>query len=294
MLAFITTLRHPQNSVDYARVERLLEDTLDSVAQQTSEAHVIIVVGNRRPDFALPPRAHFVQVDFPPPAPPTGAQTAREPFVWDKGTKLGVGLIAARRFDPTHVMIFDADDFVHRGIAATVEGDPGNAGWVIRDGWTYSRARNSYVGEPDFNRRCGTSFVVPFEAYGVPADLPVTASQEQVAAGFGERLFAIMGAHRDAVEWYSAHGRELQAFPYPAAVYHVDTGENHSGNSLQGVARPYGRMLRRDFGIKPSLGRVRTLLAAAGPEALLFEARQVSTRRRARRAAARDRRGTAR
>ena len=35
MLAFITTLRHPQNSVDYSRVEQLLLDTLNSVAQQS-------------------------------------------------------------------------------------------------------------------------------------------------------------------------------------------------------------------------------------------------------------------
>ena len=33
MLAFITTLRHPQNAADYGRVEALLQDTLASLTQ---------------------------------------------------------------------------------------------------------------------------------------------------------------------------------------------------------------------------------------------------------------------
>jgi hypothetical protein len=269
MLAFITTLRHPQNSVSYARVEGLLGDTLKSVAQQSSEDYVIVIVGNKRPDFTLPDRTHFVQVDFPAPAPATGAQTARQPFVWDKGTKLGIGLAAARRFSPTHVMFFDADDFVHCDLAATISANPDHRGWVMRDGWMFSRARNSYVSQPEFNRTCGTSFILPFEAYEVPEDLEVSAPQQQVAEVFGERLSTIMGAHRNAEAWYREHGRILASFPYRGAVYHVDTGENHSGKSLTGVARPWGRMIHRDFGIEPSRGRLSTLWAAVGPQSVL-------------------------
>lgn len=269
MLAFVTTLRHPQNSVDYARVEKLLEETLHSVSQQTTSEYVILIVGNKKPDFALPPRTHFVPVSFDPPAPPTGAQTAREPFIWDKGTKFGIGLAAARQFAPTHVMGFDADDFVHRDLAAAVRNDPTSPGWVVRNGWTYSRARNSYVRQHEFNRACGTSFVIPFEAYAVPDDLTVTASQQEVAAAFGERLNEIMGAHRNAEAWHRARGRELKTFPFRAAVYHVDTGENHSGQTLKGLARPLGSRVRREFGIVSSMGRIATLRAAVGPKAIL-------------------------
>lgn len=269
MLAFITTLRHPQNSVSYGRVEDLLKETLGSVARQTSEDYVVIIVGNKRPDFELSPRTHFVQVDFPPPAPATGAQTAREPFVWDKGTKLGIGLIAAREYDPTHVMIFDADDFVHRGLAATVHENANHVGWVMRDGWMYSRARNSYVHQKEFNRACGTSFIVPMVAYEVPADLTTSATQEQVAAAFGDRLSTIMGAHRNADAWHRDHGRHLEPFPYRAAVYHVDTGENHSGNTLMGLARPSTAKFRREFGIRSTKSNAATLWAALGPRRLV-------------------------
>ncbi len=64
MLAFITSLRHPQNSSDYTRVERLLKGTLASVTAQTDPGFVVIVVGNERPAFDLPRRTVFVQAEF--------------------------------------------------------------------------------------------------------------------------------------------------------------------------------------------------------------------------------------
>ena len=285
MLAFITSLRHPQNSADYARVELLLEETLRSVTQQTSEDFVVIVVGNREPAFALGDRVHFVPVDFPPPAPPDGPRTARAPFVRDKGTKIGVGLAAARRFDPDHVMIFDADDFVHRELAAFVAERPGRPGWVIDRGWMYSRARNAYRVQNGFNRTCGTCHILPFDAYGVPDDLAPTASQEEVVEAFGERLEAMLGAHREAVEWHAARGRRLERLPFRGAVYHVDTGENHSGKAMRGVARPLGRRLRRDFAIPSNRSSLITLWSAVGPGALWESVSQsaVVNARRARR-----------
>lgn len=86
MPAFVTSLRHPNNSADYDRVEVLLQDTLASITRQTCDDYVIIIVGNRKPSFDLP------------------------------GTKVGVGLVAAREFDPEYVMQVYADDFVHRGL----------------------------------------------------------------------------------------------------------------------------------------------------------------------------------
>lgn len=268
MLAFVTSLRHPQNSVDYTRVEELLRKTLASVTAQTSDDFVVIVVGNKEPSFALPDRVHFVHADFPPPAPPTGAQTARAPFVWDKGTKIGLGLIAARRFQPDHAMIFDADDFVSNRLAAFAAANPASPGWVIRDGWMYSSARRLVRRQPDFNRTCGTSFVIPYEAYGVP-DLPLTASQQEIADGYGERLEAILGAHRGAVEWYREHQQRIVApLPFRGAVYHVDTGENHSGKAMTGVAIPPSARVRREFTLPTGATSAATYWDAFGPRAI--------------------------
>lgn len=266
MLAFLTTLRHPQNSADYARVESLLRDTLASLGRQSCDDYVVIIVGNRRPAFPLPDRALFIEVDFPPPSDINGPQTGRASVIWDKGTKTAVGLIAARAFAPEYVMCFDADDFVHREVAAFAHDRPDRAGWVVTRGWVYSRARNAYAMRRKFFRICGTSFIVPFEAYEVPVDLTVSATQQEIAAAFGERLENIL-EHGYAFDWWREHGRRLEPLPFFGAVYQVDTGENHSGNALVGPALPYRPHLDRDFAIRPSKSPAATLWASLGPGA---------------------------
>jgi hypothetical protein len=110
MLAFITTLRHPQNSADYGRVESQLQDTLASITRQSSDDYVVMLVGNRRPGFPLPEHTVFVEVDFPPPSDHKGPQTGPAAGIWDKSTKTAIGLAAARDFEPEYVMPVDADE----------------------------------------------------------------------------------------------------------------------------------------------------------------------------------------
>lgn len=274
MLTFVTSLRHPQNSADYASVERLLHETLASVTSQVDADFRAIVVGNRRPDRPLPPRVEFVEVDFPAPSPPDGPRTARAPFVWDKGTKIGVGLIAAARYEPTHAMIFDADDFVHRDLARFVSDRGAERGWYVDTGWMYSRVRGVYIEQRNFHRACGTSLIVPFSAYGTPS-LDVNATQDQISEAFGERLPRVLGAHRDAVEWFSEQGVDMSPLPFEGAVYHVDTGENHSGKTLRGRARPYDDRMAREFCVPRPPSALASWWWSRGPQPL-FE----STRRR--------------
>lgn len=266
MLAFITTVRHPQNSADYGRVESLLQDTLLSLTRQSCDDHVSIIVGNRRPAFALPDRTVFVRVDFPPPSDIQGPRTGNASVIWDKGTKTAVGLIAARDYQPEYVMPVDADDFVHRDIAAFVGAHPGRDGWVVKRGWVYSQARNCYALRRNFFRICGTSFIVPYRGYGVPAELTTSATQQDIAEAFGERLENVL-EHGYAFEWWRTQGKDLQPLPFTGAVYHVDTGENHSGNVLVGPALPYRPHLYRDFAIRPSKPTGATLWSAFGAPA---------------------------
>ncbi|OMC35547.1 hypothetical protein A5740_00365 [Mycobacterium sp. GA-1841] len=267
MLVFITTLRHPQNAADYGRVEALLQDTLASVSRQSCDEYLIIIVGNRPPSFPLPARTVFVEVDFPPPSLHQGPRTGPASVIWDKGTKNAIGLIAAREYRPDYVMLFDADDFVHRDIAAFVHGHPGAAGWVSTRGWIYSRRRNAYALRRKFYRHCGTSFIIPWDAYQVPDVLTVSSTQREIFDAFGVRLEKVL-EHGFAYDWWRQHGRTLEPLPFPAAVYHVDTGENHSGNILFGPAMPYRSHLYRDFGLRPSKGPAVTLWSAVGPASL--------------------------
>lgn len=249
-LAFVTSLRHPANATDYGRVEALLERTLRSIARQTSDDYVVIVVGNRPPSFALPPRTTFVPVDFPPTAEPVKREERWEALIADKGSKLAVGLLAARAHEPDFVMVFDADDFVHRDLVRWVGAqDPASPGWYIADGWRYSSARGAGERIDDLYRVCGTCYVVPWRAYAVPEGLPASATQAEVLEAFGERARFILGKHRDADVWFAEHGFPLAPLPFAGSVYHVDTGENHSGKRIDGPASMMPRAIAAEFGI---------------------------------------------
>ena len=237
-----------------------------------------IIVGNREPSFPLPPRTHFVQVDFPPPAAITGPHADRDGFVLDKGSKIGLGLAAARDHGASWVMVFDADDFVHRDLTRFVGQHPDAAGWVIDEGWVYSRTRNGFRPKRGFNRTCGTSYVIPLEAYQVPETLSTRASQEEVVSGFGDVLPNIIGAHRNAVRWHAERGRVLRSLPFRGAVYQVDTGENHSGREFPELLLPWHRRLGEAFGVRSQLGRMATLRACLGPSAIVQTAAALARR----------------
>jgi hypothetical protein len=267
VLLFVTSLRHPVNARDYDVVERLLRQTLRSLENQTDDDYRVVVVGHRVPAFALPARTEFVTVDFAPPDPENGVHAGRTAFVRDKGTKLGLGLSVARRWEPDHVMIVDADDLVSSRLTEFVHHAPARDGWVVETGYKYSATRQTYQVLPRFNRHCGSCHVVRFEHYRVP-DLDVGASQEDILEAYGERLPRVIGRHRDALEAFAEWGVDLEPLPFRAAVYTVDAGENHSASSLAGLARPVNARFAAEFAVPRARPVLPVALDGLGPRAL--------------------------
>jgi hypothetical protein len=252
VLVFITSVRHPHNATDYSRVERLLRRTLASVCAQNDPNFRAIVVANRPLRFATPKMVETVVVDFPAPSDHHGAQIDREAILRDKGTKLAVGVLAARRHPATHIMPFDADDFVSRRLAGFVNNHPTATGWYLPKGHAYYERRGLTRHLDNFHERCGTSFVIRQDLYG-PADLPVTATQDALYDGFGEFVVReLLGSHRVALKHLRATGTPLQPLPFRGAAYTLETGENWSGDGLAGFAWPVRRTLEHEFGLPRS------------------------------------------
>ncbi|MGN7977333.1 hypothetical protein ACTJJ4_07135 [Microbacterium sp. 22195] len=270
-LAFVTSLRHPHNSRDYRAVEEQFAAGLASWMRQTSPRFAVIVVANRRPPLADDPRIRFVQVDFPPPSNVAGPRTGLAAVVRDKGTKLAVGLAAARDAGARHVMFVDDDDFVSNRLAAFVAQHPDAAGWTFTDGWRINverRALRAHHG--DFHLQCGSSHIVRTDLLPeVPAGAP---TQEQLYAALGDRLERWLGSHMHIHD-----DIELAPLPFPGALYRVGQAEAHSGNSLSGWSRPVSASVAREFGV-PATGLAPWSLARA----VLPSARAVRERLRRR------------
>ncbi len=254
MLAFITSVRNPHNSTDYGRVELLLRRTLRSVCAQTDRDFRVIVVTNRPPSFTVPEKVEVIRVDFPAPDSHEGSQISVEAIRRDKGTKLAVGVLAARRLDATHVMQFDADDFLSRDIAAFVNSHAGEQGWYFSKGYVFYARRGLIKGVANFHENCGTSFVLREDLYG-RADLELDATQDAIYAAFGSDVVTdVLGSHPKTLAHFAARGIELAPLPFHGATYALETGENWSGELYPGFGWPVTPKLTREFGFqRPAL-----------------------------------------
>lgn len=230
MIAFITSIRHPANCRSYERIGCLLDRTLGSVCRQSNGDFIVVVVSNRKPPTRLNDRrVVHVQVDFPPAHPTKGCTPDLEQTRLDKGTKYAAGLIHARVHRPTHVMFFDADDFIHRDIAAFANDRPDADGWYIDQGYVYWEGSSRIFAIRDFWRFCGTCNIVAFRLLDPGDRVTAASSQTEILETLGDRsVRRILGSHPFIAEHFDALGWSLEPLSFPGAIYVRGTGENRS------------------------------------------------------------------
>ena len=245
MLIFLLALQSPAASKDWARVSRLCERTLRSVCQQTVENFRVILVCNQKPDtdFTHPALA-IVEEEFPLPQDTPGRML-------DKWIKVKRGLVAAHEYGPAHVMITDADDCVHRGLAALAAAHPDCHGWAFETGYLHDAGSPWVFRLKKFDRYCGTSGIVRLDAHEFPASMDEPT----------ENFFILWNGHGVVGDYLSERGRPLRPLPFIGAIYNADTGENHTSMCLRNwrskkmlikkllYTRPLTRSIRRDFGL---------------------------------------------
>jgi len=233
MIVFITSIRHPLNNNSYERVLELAGRTLASVCSQVSDGFRVLIVCNEVPalDFSHP-RIQFVKVSFPPPSRRPSPNLLVEEVRLDKGSKLLVGLIHAKRLNPTHVMFFDADDFLSNRIAGFVRQKVLHHGWFVNAGYVYNANGNTLLTLDDgFHTRCGTCYIVNISLLVVPSDFPADASQERILSHFGKPFVCeLLGSHRFLQDHLFQNRTPLEPLPFRGVVYHAGHGENWTGS----------------------------------------------------------------
>jgi hypothetical protein len=259
-LTFVTSLRHPDSSRDYGRVLALLARTLRSLDAQTDRRCRVVVVANQPPHLpsGLTIDARVVHVDFPAPTPPAGGRSSIEQVRRDKGTKLAVGLAEV---EGGHVMLLDADDYVHKDLTRFVAEHPESPGWFIDDGLMYDSRTGLCLPVPRFNTVCGSSLVVRRDLLPT-ARAGCAASQDEVLQDVGEqKVLRWLGSHR-----FLAEDLALEPLPFVGAVYDVNNGENHSQKKMPSAGRPLWPTRAAEFGIsneRPVAMSVHAALAVA-------------------------------
>lgn len=174
-------------------------------------------------------------------------------FRVDKGSKLLIGTLAARKYNPEYVLIFDADDFVGNDISAYVNTHPGENGWIMPS--VYKMTGNKIVPINSRHTICGTGNIFNFSLLmeDISPDVSEESTQDELFKRVDSKfLMFILGSHRHARSYYEEKGRPFQDYPLRSAVYLTEHGENHS----ERIPRPRGWKKSRDgVPISPELVR---------------------------------------
>lgn len=221
----------------------MLEATLRSVCRQTDDHYAVIVVHNERPPVGFESsKVRWVEVDLPAPSSKRGPEIPYDARMADKGAKYSVGIAEAQKLGASHVMLFDADDLIHRDLARLCASERDCPGWFSPQGYLHTEGtRSVHVMSDGFHGRCGSSSVVRADLIRrVPA--------------------AELGIHRRWPERLEEMGEAMRPLPFPAAVWVIGTGENTSGTMLSGRASiPISPEVTEMFGLLPPTPAVRAV-----------------------------------
>lgn len=211
---FIIPLRAKSASKDWARVCRLLRDTVRSALAQSDPNFRVIVACHDLPDLGdiEDDRLIVLQGDFP--APQSLLEQA-----YDKRAKKRLAAIEIRRQGGGYIMLLDSDDFVSHRLVEYVLQDEERDGYFFPDGYEYFAQDEVIRPVRNFYRLCGSCYIVHY----APEQLPATADEPDTP-------FDAFKNHRLILETASELGLDLKPVPFPGAVYLRENGENHSAS----------------------------------------------------------------
>lgn len=221
MFYFITPLRAPALTLDWARTSKLFERTAASVFRQTMPDFRHIVICHEPPTLTrtYDDRLQFIKVDLPMETRPTQFTSQVYPAMSrDKVNKLLIGLGEARKRGASFVMLLDADDLVSNRLVEYVVSNPDADGWYVKCGWRYVYGQPWMTIADEFNKVCSSCHVLSRRWFAFPDD---PGREREVEAAF------ISQGHEQAVDALAALGAKLRQIPFRAVVA-TESGENMS------------------------------------------------------------------
>jgi len=188
----------------------LLRETVASVLAQEDPNFRLLIAAESNLDVTFEsPVVERIDVD---------ADAALPHGEWDKRLRVTAIGAEVRARGGGWLMFVDADDLISRRVSAFVNAHQYDADvFVARTGWEHDDRNGRIRLAPRFWNLCGTSMAIRYE----PPELPTVASAAK-AEGH------VLGAsnHSFWLERARAAGKRIGYFPFPAAAYRIEHGEN--------------------------------------------------------------------
>lgn len=275
MLVFVACVKHPENSQSYNEVWRLLNNTLVSVcSQQDTMFRVIVVCDKKLPLFhheeLIYQYTDFIEVDFP-----SHSEDVLEKFErlgnlspsladafwwlrWDEsdfangkpdgyshianvflnmGTKLLIGMLAAKKYNPDYIAIFDGDDYVGNDISAYANSHPHENGWLMTHG--YKLSGNQVAPVYAANSFCGTGNIINYSSLTdfTGNKVSETSTQNELFKHVDSEFLITIANHKKIKAYFERHSFPLLEFPTRSVLYQVSHAESseHAMRILRGL-----------------------------------------------------------
>jgi hypothetical protein len=140
-------------------------------------------------------------------------------YALNRGSKQIIGILAAKKYDPEYVLIFDADDYVGNDIAAYVNTHPGENGWIMTHGYKLSgNLITPFYGKNSF---CGTGNIFNFSLLleDIPSQVSETSTQDELFRFVDSEFLVTLARHGKVRAYYRRKGRKLLDYPSRSAIH---------------------------------------------------------------------------
>ncbi|MBJ2134976.1 glycosyltransferase family 2 protein [Paraglaciecola chathamensis] len=236
MIAFIIAFRHPDSTKNYQHVVELLNATLLSLANQTSENYRVYIGCNVAPDYEFDTRkVRFCTIDCPLPK-------SRKEVLLDKGVKRAYAIQTANNeINPDYFFLLDADDLVSNDCVKYLHQQDlpkSTGGYWLEKGYLLDMNNRKVQEKYGFNRYCGSSLIL--SATTVTSKLFIESSGVENISTHEEFLEAcdeyvleqVLGDHIAVRSYMASLGRPLQKLLRPLTCWKINTGANESNTKI--------------------------------------------------------------
>lgn len=257
MFVFVCPIRHPASSNDYGSVLTFLNNTIESLnAQQTDRPFKIIVVCNEVPPAPETfKNTEFVAVGFPPPDMNKGARVPLDLVKDDKGCKISIGLLYAKRYSPDYVYVIDGDDWFNIDIVEHVYQSSACDLYYANSGYVVNLAEKTFLKKFGLCRYCGSVYIYNFATLLMLSGLSKleyshSLNKQEIYNNVDSFfLKQILGNHRHQLHTFRSKGMQVRQLLIPAVAWILNTGENHSAQNPGKYGLPLSKRFLTQFGI---------------------------------------------
>jgi hypothetical protein len=211
--AFGIPLKSSRVAKDWNDTLRVFRRTLCSILRQSNPDFRVFVGCHEVPDVPemADPRVEALQAPFDIPV-------YKTEYMIDKHKKRELIAVRWRELGAGYLMYADADDLVSNRIVQHALRLPPTRGFLAWFGYDYSERTRKIALSPRFHRTCGTNCAINWK----PSELPATLFQREPVL-FRE---TVVVGNAGTAALFRRRGEPLTNFPFPAAVYVREHGDN--------------------------------------------------------------------